>query len=64
MAKSRLLSELETLNQTSSRNAELQTKIAAQNAQLAELAREQAQAQAEALAVARQQELQLRMQTV
>lgn len=64
MAKSRLLSELETLNQTSSRNAELQTKIAAQNAQLAELARQQAQAQAEALAVARQQELQLRMQTV
>ena len=64
MAKSMLLSELETLNQTSSRNAELQTKIAAQNAQLAELAREQAQAQAEALAVAKQQEIQLRMQTV
>ena len=64
MAKSMLLSELETLNQTSSRNAEIQTKIAAQNAQLAELAREQAQAQAEALAVAKQQEIQLRMQTV
>jgi hypothetical protein len=64
MAKSKLLAEFETLNQTTSASLKLTQEIAEQNAELARLARAQVEGQAKVLAVAQQQQLQLQSQTV